>query len=54
VAADIKQSSLRELPVPTMYVPYTQNEIEVRLSMPSMQVSRPHKGRSCLGAEFLA
>ena len=35
VAADIKQVSLREDPAPTMFVPYTQNEMK---TFPNMQV----------------
>jgi putative ABC transport system permease protein len=37
VVADIKQVSLREVPGPTMFVPYTQNEIKVWPNMQSMQ-----------------
>ena len=37
VVADIKQVSLREIPDPTMYVPYTQNEIKTWPSMQAMQ-----------------
>jgi ABC-type antimicrobial peptide transport system permease subunit len=35
--ADIKQVSLREVPEPTMYVPYTQNEIKTWPNMQAMQ-----------------
>ena len=37
VVADIKQVSLREAPGPTMYVPYTQNEMKTWPNMQSMQ-----------------
>jgi predicted permease len=37
VVADIKQVSLREAPDPTMYVPYTQNEIKTWPNMQAMQ-----------------
>jgi predicted permease len=37
VVADIKQVSLREVPDPTMYVPYTQNEIRTWPNMQAMQ-----------------
>jgi putative ABC transport system permease protein len=37
VVADIKQVSLREIPDPAMYVPYTQNEIKTWPSMQAMQ-----------------
>jgi putative ABC transport system permease protein len=37
VVPDIKQVSLREVPGPTMFVPYTQNEIKVWPNMQSMQ-----------------
>jgi len=37
VVADIKQVSLREIPDPTMYVPYTQNEMKTWPSMQAMQ-----------------
>ena len=37
VVTDIKQVSLREIPDPTMYVPYTQNEIKTWPSMQAMQ-----------------
>jgi len=37
VVGDIKQVSLREIPDPTMYVPYTQNEIKTWPSMQAMQ-----------------
>jgi len=37
VVADIKQVSLREVPDPAMFVPYTQNEIKVWPNMQSMQ-----------------
>ncbi|MGA3048199.1 MAG: ABC transporter permease [Terracidiphilus sp.] len=37
VVPDIKQVSLREVPGPTMFVPYTQNEIKIWPSMQSMQ-----------------
>jgi putative ABC transport system permease protein len=37
VVADIKQVSLREIPDPTMYVPYTQNEIKTWPNMQAMQ-----------------
>jgi putative ABC transport system permease protein len=37
VVADIKQVSLREVPGPTMYVPYTQSEIKNWPNMQSMQ-----------------
>ena len=37
VVADIKQASLREVPEPAMYVPYTQNEIKTWPDMQSMQ-----------------
>src|SRR5277367_4185953 len=37
VVADIKQVSLREVPDPAMYVPYTQNEIKTWPSMQAMQ-----------------
>ena len=37
VVADIKQASLREVPDPTMYVPYTQNEIKTWPNMQAMQ-----------------
>jgi predicted permease len=39
VVADIKQVSLREVPSPTMYVPYTQSEIKNWPNMQSMQVA---------------
>ena len=37
VVADIKQASLREVPDPAMYVPYTQNEIMTWPDMQTMQ-----------------
>jgi predicted permease len=37
VVADAKQVSLREVPDPTMFVPYTQNEIRTWPDMQSMQ-----------------
>jgi predicted permease len=37
VVANIKQVSLREIPDPTMYVPYTQNEIKTWPNMQAMQ-----------------
>jgi predicted permease len=37
VVADIKQVSLREVPGPAMFVPYTQNEIKTWPSMQAMQ-----------------
>jgi hypothetical protein len=37
VVADIKQVSLREVPDPAMYVPYTQNEIKTWPDMQAMQ-----------------
>jgi predicted permease len=37
VVADIKQVSLREVPAPAMFVPYTQNEIKTWPSMQAMQ-----------------
>jgi len=37
VVADTKQVSLSEAPAPTMYVPYSQNEIKVWPSMQAMQ-----------------
>jgi predicted permease len=37
VVADIKQVSLREVPDPTMYVPYSQNEIKTWPKMQAMQ-----------------
>lgn len=37
VVADVKQTSLRDEPVPQMFVPYTQNEIKVWPSMQTMQ-----------------
>jgi putative ABC transport system permease protein len=37
VVADIKQVSLREIPDPTMYVPYSQNEIKTWPNMQAMQ-----------------
>jgi predicted permease len=37
VVGDIKQVSLREIPDPAMYVPYTQNEIKTWPSMQAMQ-----------------
>jgi predicted permease len=37
VVADVKQVSLREVPSPAMYVPYTQNEIKTWPSMQAMQ-----------------
>ncbi|HMD50877.1 MAG TPA: ABC transporter permease, partial [Bryobacteraceae bacterium] len=39
VVADSKHSSLREEPGPEMYVPYTQNEIEIWPSMRTLQVA---------------
>jgi len=39
IVADIKHNSLREDPVPEMYVPYTQNEIKIWPSMQTMQVA---------------
>jgi predicted permease len=37
VVADIKQMSLRELPAPAMFVPYTQNEMKNWPNMQAMQ-----------------
>jgi putative ABC transport system permease protein len=37
VAADIKQVSLREDPAPTMFVPYTQNEMKTFPNMQALQ-----------------
>jgi predicted permease len=37
VVADIKQVSLREIPDPTIFVPYTQNEIKTWPNMQTMQ-----------------
>jgi putative ABC transport system permease protein len=37
VVADVKQASLREEPVPEMFVPYTQNEIKIWPAMQTMQ-----------------
>jgi putative ABC transport system permease protein len=37
IVADIKQVSLRDVPGPTMYVPYTQSEIKGWPNMQSMQ-----------------
>ncbi len=37
VVADIKQVSVREVPAPAMFVPYTQNEIRTWPSMPTLQ-----------------
>ena len=37
VVADIKQVSVREVPAPAMFVPYTQNEIKTWPSMPTLQ-----------------
>ncbi|MGA8553689.1 MAG: ABC transporter permease, partial [Candidatus Acidiferrales bacterium] len=37
VVADIKQVSLREDPIPAMFVPYTQNEIKTYPNMQAMQ-----------------
>ena len=39
IVADIKHNSLRDDPVPEMYVPYTQNEIKIWPSMQTMQVA---------------
>jgi predicted permease len=39
IVADIKHNSLRDEPVPEMYVPYTQNEIKIWPSMQTMQVA---------------
>ena len=39
IVADIKHNSLRDDPVPEMYVPYTQNEIKIWPSMQTMQAA---------------
>ena len=39
IVPDIKHASLREVPDPEMYVPYTQNEIRIWPSMQTMQVA---------------
>jgi predicted permease len=39
IVADMKHNSLRDEPVPEMYVPYTQNEIKIWPSMQTMQVA---------------
>jgi putative ABC transport system permease protein len=39
VVADIRRTSLREVPDPEMYVPYSQNEIKVWPAMQTMQVA---------------
>jgi predicted permease len=44
VVADIKQVSLREVPGPAMFVPYTQNEIRTWPSMQAMQYAVRTKG----------
>jgi putative ABC transport system permease protein len=44
VVADIKQVSLREAPAPTMYVPYSQNEIKVWPNMQEMQYAVRARG----------
>jgi predicted permease len=44
VVADTKQTSLRELPSPEMYVPYTQNEIKIWPSMQTMQYALRLRG----------
>ena len=44
VVADIKQVSLREDPIPAMFVPYTQNEIKTYPNMQAMQYAVRAKG----------
>jgi len=44
VAADIKQVSLREDPAPTMFVPYTQNEMKTFPNMQALQYAVRVKG----------
>jgi predicted permease len=44
VVADIKQVSLREDPIPAMFVPYTQNEIKTYPNMQAMQYALRAKG----------
>jgi len=39
IVANIKHNSLRDDPVPEMYVPYTQNEIKIWPSMQTMQAA---------------
>jgi len=44
VVADIKQVSLREEPAPTMFVPYTQNEMKTFPNMQALQYAVRAKG----------
>jgi len=44
VAADIKQVSLREDPAPTMFVPYTQNEMKTFPNMQALQYAVRARG----------
>jgi putative ABC transport system permease protein len=39
IVADIRRTSLRDAPVPEMYVPYSQNEIKIWPSMQTMQAA---------------
>ena len=53
VVADTKQASLREVPTPTMFVPYTQNEIKIWPSMQAMQYAVRTKADPALISESL-